>query len=102
MFRDLQPVLLVGLSLGLLSYACVGETMIVLIAAGLTASNSINPLDPHATITAFMGATAKGDNPAGTVGYQSIFACGLTLFVLTLLMNMVAIRFVRKYREVYE
>ena len=46
-----------------------------------------------------MGATAKGDNPAGTIGYQSIFACGLTLFVLTLLMNMVAIRFVRKYRR---
>ena len=80
----------------------VGETMIVLIAAGLAPSSSLNPLDPHATITAFMGATAKGDNPAGTIGYQSIFACGLTLFVLTLLMNMIAIRFVRKYREVYE
>ena len=80
----------------------VGETMIVLIAAGLSPSSSLNPLDGHATITTFMGATAKGDNPAGTIGYQSIFACGLTLFVLTLLMNMVAIRFVRKYREVYE
>ncbi len=80
----------------------VGETMIVLIAAGLAPNGSLNPLQPHATITAFMGATAKGDNPAGTIGYQSIFALGLTLFVLTLLMNMVAIRFVRKYREVYE
>ncbi len=80
----------------------VGETMIVLIAAGLSPSSSLNILDPHATVTAFMGATAKGDNPAGTVGYQSIFALGLTLFVLTLLMNMVAIRFVRKYRQVYE
>jgi phosphate transport system permease protein len=80
----------------------VGETMIVLIAAGLSPSNSLNPLDPHATVTAFMGATAKGDNPAGTIGYQSIFALGLTLFVLTLLMNMIAIRFVRKYRQVYE
>jgi phosphate transport system permease protein len=80
----------------------VGETMIVLIAAGLAPNSSLNPLQPHATVTAFMGATAKGDNPAGTIGYQSIFACGLTLFVLTLAMNMVAIRFVRKYREVYE
>jgi phosphate transport system permease protein len=80
----------------------VGETMIVLIAAGLQPSSSLNPLDGHATVTTFMGATAKGDNPVGTVGYESIFACGLTLFVLTLLMNMVAIRFVRKYREVYE
>ena len=80
----------------------VGETMIVLIAAGLLPTTSLNPLDGHATITTFMGATAKGDNPAGTIGYEAIFACGLTLFVLTLLMNMVAIRFVRKYREVYE
>ena len=80
----------------------VGETMIVLIAAGLSPNSSLNPIEPHATITAFMGATAKGDNPAGTVGYQSIFALGLTLFVLTLLMNMVAIRFVRRYRQVYE
>ena len=53
-------------------------------------------------MTTFMGATAKGDNPVGTIGYESIFACGLTLFVLTLVMNMVAIRFVRRYREVYE
>ena len=80
----------------------VGETMIVLIAGGLNPNNSVSPLEPHATVTAFMGATAKGDNPAGTIGYQSIFALGLTLFVLTLLMNMVAIRFVRKYRQVYE
>jgi phosphate transport system permease protein len=80
----------------------VGETMIVLVAAGLDPNFGINPTEGFATITTFMGATAKGDNPAGTIGYESIFACGLTLFVLTLLMNMIAIRFVRKYREVYE
>ena len=80
----------------------VGETMIVLVAAGLSPNFGVNPAEPYATVTGFMGATAKGDNPAGTLGYESIFACGLTLFVLTLLMNMVAIRFVRKYREVYE
>jgi phosphate transport system permease protein len=80
----------------------VGEAMIVLIAAGLQPNFGVNPTDGYATITTFMGATAKGDNPAGTIGYESIFACGLTLFVLTLLMNMIAIRFVRKYREVYE
>jgi phosphate transport system permease protein len=80
----------------------IGETMIVLIAAGLLPSSSLNPLGSHATITTFMGSAAKGDNPAGTIGYQAIFACGLTLFLLTLVMNMIAIRFVRKYREVYE
>jgi phosphate transport system permease protein len=80
----------------------VGETMIVLVAAGLQPNFGANPTEPFATVTGFMGATAKGDNPAGTIGYESIFACGLTLFLLTLLMNTVAIRFVRRYREVYE
>jgi phosphate transport system permease protein len=80
----------------------IGETMIVLVAAGLQPNTGINPTEGYATITTFMGATAKGDNPAGTIGYESIFACGLTLFVITLAMNMIAIRFVRKYREVYE
>ena len=76
--------------------------MIVLIAAGLQPNSGLNPTEGYATITTFMGATAKGDNPAGTIGYESIFACGLTLFVLTLAMNMIAIRFVRKYRAVSE
>ncbi len=80
----------------------VGETMIVLIAAGLQPNYGIDPQEGYATVTTFIGATAKGDNPVGTIGYESIFACGLTLFFLTLLMNMIAIRFVRKYREVYE
>ena len=80
----------------------IGETMIVLLAAGLQPNTGVNPLDGYATITTFMGAAADGDNPAGSIGYESIFACGLILFVLTLLMNMIAIRFVRRYREVYE
>ena len=80
----------------------VGETMIVLLAAGLQPNTGIDPLEGYATITTFMGAAADGDNPAGSIGYESIFACGLILFALTLVMNMIAIRFVRKYREVYE
>jgi phosphate transport system permease protein len=80
----------------------VGETMIVLLAAGLQPNTGLNPLDGYATITTFMGSAADGDNPAGSIGYESIFACGLILFVLTLAMNSIAIRFVRRYREVYE
>jgi phosphate transport system permease protein len=80
----------------------VGETMIVLLAAGLQPNLGVNPTEGFATITTFMGSAADGDNPAGSIGYESIFACGLILFLLTLLMNMIAIRFVRKYREVYE
>ena len=80
----------------------VGETMIVLLAAGLQPNFGINPTEGYATITTFMGSAADGDNPAGSIGYESIFACGLILFLLTLVMNMIAIRFVRKYRQVYE
>jgi phosphate transport system permease protein len=80
----------------------VGETMIVLLAAGLQPNFGVDPSEGFATITTFMGAAADGDNPAGTIGYQSIFACGFVLFVLTLAMNMIAIRFVRKYRQIYD
>jgi phosphate transport system permease protein len=80
----------------------IGETMIALIAAGQVPNTGINPTEPFETITTFIGATAKGDNPAGTVGYYAIFACGMTLFVLTLIMNAISIRFVRKYRQAYE
>ena len=62
----------------------VGETMIVLLAAGLQPNFGVNPTEGYATITTFMGSAAEGDNPAGSIGYESIFACGLTLFVLTL------------------
>ena len=80
----------------------VGETMIVLVAAGLIANNAFNPGEPHATMTAFIGATAKGDVAVGTTAYKTIFAVGATLFVITLIMNAISIRFVRKYRQVYE
>jgi phosphate transport system permease protein len=80
----------------------VGETMIVLLAAGTQPNLSLNPLEPVETMTAFIGATGQGDVPTGSTEYKTIFAVGLTLFVLTLIMNIVAIRLVRKYREVYE
>jgi phosphate transport system permease protein len=80
----------------------IGETMIALIAAGQIPNTGLNPTQPFETITTFIGATAKGDNPAGTTGYYAIFACGMTLFVLTLIMNAISIRFVRKYRQAYE
>jgi phosphate transport system permease protein len=53
-------------------------------------------------MTAFIGATGKGDVPTGSTAYKSIFAVGFTLFVMTLVINAIAIRFVRKYRQVYE
>jgi phosphate transport system permease protein len=80
----------------------VGETMIVLIAAGQLAHITADPRQPIETITAFIGATGNGDVPTGSIEYKTIFAVGLTLFVMTLVMNLISIRLVRKYREIYE
>jgi phosphate transport system permease protein len=80
----------------------VGETMIVLIAGGQLAQITADPREPIETMTAFIGATGFGDVPTGSNEYKTIFAVGLTLFVMTLVMNLVSIRLVRKYREIYE
>jgi phosphate transport system permease protein len=80
----------------------VGETMIVLIAAGQLAQITFDPRETIETMTAFIGATGNGDVPTGSIEYKTIFAVGLTLFVITLVMNLISIRLVRKYREVYE
>jgi phosphate transport system permease protein len=80
----------------------IGETMIVLVAAGSIPNMSADPQEPHSTMTAFIGSTAKGDVPTGSIGYETIFAVGASLFFMTMLMNAIAIRFVRRYRQVYE
>ncbi len=80
----------------------IGETMIVLIAAGQLAQISGDPRVSLETMTAFIGATAQGDVPQGSIEYQTIFAVALSLFVMTLAMNIVSIRLVRRFREVYE
>jgi phosphate transport system permease protein len=80
----------------------VGETMIVLIAAGGLAQITFDPREQAQTMTAFIGATGLGDVPTGSIEYKTIFAVGLTLFVITFAMNMISIRLVRKFREVYE
>jgi phosphate transport system permease protein len=80
----------------------VGETMIVLIAGGQLAQISADPRQPIETMTAFIGATGFGDVPTGSIEYKTIFAVGLTLFVMTLVLNLFSIRLVRKFREVYE
>jgi phosphate transport system permease protein len=80
----------------------IGETMIVLIAAGQLAQISFDPRVSLETMTTFIGATAQGDVPQGSTEYKTIFAVGLALFVFTLVMNVVSIRLVRRFREVYE
>jgi phosphate transport system permease protein len=80
----------------------VGETMIVLIAAGLQPAMAFNPLHAVETMTAYIASIGIGDVPTGSIEYKTIFAVGSTLFVATFLMNLISIRLVRKYREVYE
>jgi phosphate transport system permease protein len=80
----------------------VGETMVVLIAAGQKPQWGANIFESMETLTAFIAASAKGDLSTGSIGYKTIFAVGMTLFVITLVMNLISIRFVRKYRQVYE
>ncbi len=80
----------------------IGETMVVVIAAGLQPQWGIDILKSMETMTAFIASTAKGDIATGTIAYKTIFAVGTTLFVITLIMNLISIRFVRKYRQVYE
>ena len=80
----------------------IGETMIVLIAMGQQAKLTFDPREAAEAMTAFIAATGAGDVPTGSIEYKTIFAVGATLFVLTLVMNVIAIRLVRRYREVYE
>jgi phosphate transport system permease protein len=80
----------------------VGETMVVLIAAGRTPNLTFDPTKSVQTMTAYIGGTATGDIPTGTLDYDTIFAVGTLLFAMTLGMNLIAIRLVRRFREAYE
>jgi len=80
----------------------VGETMIVLLAAGQNPILTFDPVSAVETMTAFIAATGQGDVPTGSLEYKTIFAVGATLFLVTFVMNLFSIRLVRKFREVYE
>jgi phosphate transport system permease protein len=89
-------------SLVLAGSRAVGETMIVLLVAGASPNLTFDPGSSVQTMTAFIGTTATGDIATGTITYDTIFAVGSLLFLITLVLNLFAIRMVRKYREVYE
>jgi len=102
--RTVVPAALSGIiaSFILAISRAIGETMIVTIAAGAQANLTLNPLRSVQTMTAYIAQTAMGEAPHGSVEYQTIFAVGLSLFAITLLMNIVSLIVLRKYREVYE
>jgi phosphate transport system permease protein len=102
--RVVFPAALSGIvaSIVLATSRAVGETMVVLIAGGQQPQWGVNVGQSMETFTAFIGATAKGDAATGSIAYKTIFAVGMTLFLITLVLNIISIRFVRKYRQVYE
>ncbi|HUC98105.1 MAG TPA: phosphate ABC transporter permease subunit PstC [Candidatus Polarisedimenticolaceae bacterium] len=79
----------------------VGETMIVAVAAGTQPNLTLNPMEGAATITAYIVQVSLGDLPHGSIAYQSIFAAGLTLMLLTLVFNIGGYLLRKKFREIY-
>jgi phosphate transport system permease protein len=80
----------------------IGETTIVLIAAGSRPVLTTNPGDQMQSMASFIGFAGIGDQSTGSTGYKTIFAVGIFLFLITLVLNIISIRAVRKFREVYE
>ena len=79
----------------------VGETMILAVAAGMQPNLTWNPAEPAATITSYIVQVALGDLPHGSIGYQTIFAAGLTLILITLCFNILGQWLRKKFRENY-
>ncbi|WP_031347264.1 phosphate ABC transporter permease subunit PstC [Thauera terpenica] len=79
----------------------VGETMILAVAAGMQPNLTWNPMEPAATITSYIVQVALGDLPHGSLAYQTIFAAGLTLLLITLSFNILGQWLRRRYREAY-
>lgn len=80
----------------------VGETMILAIAAGQNPQLGLNPLVAVQTMTAYIVQTSKGDIPAGSIEYRTLYAVGMTLFLITLTLNIFTFWFVRRFREKYD
>jgi len=102
--RTVVPAALSGIlaSFILALSRAIGETMIVTIAAGATPKLTLNPLESVQTMTAYIAQVSLGETPFGTLEYKTIFAVGLALFAITLLMNLVSLAILRRFREVYE
>lgn len=94
-FSGLAAAFILGIS------RAVGETMVVAIAAGMQPNFTFDPREPAATITAYIVQVSLGDLPHGSIGYQSIFAAGLVLMLMTLVFNVIGFSLTRRFREAY-
>jgi phosphate transport system permease protein len=102
--RVVFPAALSGVVAGIVLGAsrAIGETVVILVASGQTANLTFNPTESMQNMAAFIAATSQADVPTTGAEFHTIFAVGLTLFVMTLVLNVIAIRFVRRFRQVYE
>jgi phosphate transport system permease protein len=102
--RIVFPAALSGIVAALILGAsrAVGETVIVLVAGGQTATLGLDPRESFQSMAAFIASVATGDAPTGSIEYKTIFVVGFTLFLLTLVLNLASIRLVRRFRQVYE
>jgi phosphate transport system permease protein len=102
--RTVVPAALSGIiaSFILALSRAIGETMAVTIAAGATPKLTLNPFTSIETLTAYIVQVSLGETPYGTIEYKTIFAVGLVLFAITLAMNALSLRVLRRFREVYE
>ena len=94
-FSGIAAAFVIGIS------RAIGETMVVAIAAGMMPNLTLNALEPIQTLTAYIVGISLGDVPHGTVMYKTIFAAGITLFLITLFLNVLGFWFRRRFREVY-
>ncbi len=94
-FSGIAAAFVIGIS------RAVGETMVVAIAAGMMPNLTINPLEPVQTLTAYIVQVSLGDVPHGTIEYKTIFAAGITLFMMTLIFNIIGFWLRKRIREVY-
>ncbi|OGX28116.1 MAG: phosphate ABC transporter permease subunit PstC [Omnitrophica WOR_2 bacterium RIFCSPHIGHO2_02_FULL_48_11] len=103
-FRIVLPAALSGITAAVIlaMSRAIGETMIVAIAAGQQPRFTLNPLVPVETITAYIVQISLGDTPHGTIEYKTIFACGMVLFLMTFVLNIVSFKLKKKFQEVYE
>ena len=102
--RVVVPAALSGIAASFILAAsrAIGETMIVTVAAGQNPNFTLNPFVPIETMTAYIVQVSLGDAPAGTLEFKTIFAVALTLFLMTLVMNLLSQWVVRRFREQYE
>jgi len=94
-FSGIAAAFIIGIS------RAIGETMVVAIAAGMMPNLTLNPIEPIQTLTAYIVGVSLGDVPHGTIEYKTIFAAGITLFFMTLSLNILGFWFRRRIREVY-